>query len=189
MPTLPMCGHVNKTNCPAYDGSVRISWYLRAFNQKHNHSFPSVSHLDPTRPTKRNHPPIRPRALRLKSPSSIVLKITPPKPSSSRPRNQQSTRIVARLTYPLSEVLKTTSPTCVARAPNDRPRHTLPSSRTSLQSVSSQGLLTAAPARVTVLLRVVVVVVRRVGADAWRRVAAVVVVRIVVVALIFAVAV
>ena len=83
-------------------------------------------------------------------------------------------------------MLKTTSPTCVARAPNDRPRHTLPSSSTSLQSVSSQGLLTAAAARVTVRIRVVVVV-RRVGVfDAWRRVAAAhVVVCIVVVALIF----
>lgn len=27
MPVLPMCGYVNTTNCPLYDGSVMISWY------------------------------------------------------------------------------------------------------------------------------------------------------------------
>src|SRR6185503_13731624 len=37
------------------------------------------------------------------------------------------------------EVLKTTSPTTSARAPNPRPRHTLPSSSASIASISVQG--------------------------------------------------
>ena len=66
------------------------------------------------------------------------------------------------VTYPLSEVLNTTSPTCVALAPNDRPFHTLPSSKTKRQSRSSHGFFAVALARATAARRAAL---RRVGSE------------------------
>ena len=69
------------------------------------------------------------------------------RPNHPRSRPAPSPSRVVRATYPLSEVLNTTSPTCVALAPNDRPFHTLPSSRTRRQSRSSHGFFAVALAR------------------------------------------
>lgn len=44
--------------------------------------------------------------------------------------------------YPVNDVLKTTSPTCVPEAPKDFALHTEPSSSTSRASLSFQGLCT-----------------------------------------------
>jgi len=49
----------------------------------------------------------------------------------------------SKMIYPVSDVLKTTSPTCVPEAPKDLALHTEPSSRTRRASLSFHGLSAA----------------------------------------------